>query len=41
MTDSEVDILSDPEVSERGSPSNVKGTEQLRSPVDGKLNNNY
>ena len=38
---SEVDILSDPEVSDRGSPSSVKGTEQLRSPDDGKLNNNY
>ena len=39
---SEVDILSDPEISERGSLSSVKETEQLRSPDDdGKLNNNY
>ena len=41
-SDSEVDILSDPEVCESGSPSSVKGTEQLRSPEDdGKLINLY
>ena len=39
-SDSEVDILSDPEISECGY-SSVKETEQLRSPEDdSKLNNN-